>query len=135
MAEEMKTYTARCHCQAVIYLVTIPPLETGATEVMQCNCSICTKRGYATVYPRHEEVKWLKGWDQLKDYYFGNKTRPHKFCGECGTPVGIDFANVDIPRLKGRLGLTVSIAREDRVQPLGKSNEHYRCEHSMESRT
>ena len=105
----MKTYTARCHCNATIFTVTIPPLETGATKVNQCNCSICTKRAYALVYPLREEVKFIKGENELKDYYFGKKRHPHRFCGECGTPILIDFKNVvDYEPLIGRLGITVS---------------------------
>lgn len=127
--QETKTYSGRCHCQAIIFEVTIPPLETGATEVMQCNCSICMKKGYWLLYPLREDVKFLKGEDQLKDYYFATKTRAHRFCPECGTSVLIDYKNVQHEKLKGRLGISVSACSYTvGIGPQSKSEN--RCEHS-----
>jgi hypothetical protein len=106
-SQETKTYTARCHCNATIFTVTIPPLETGATTVTQCNCSICTKSGYNLVYPLREDVKFIKGEDELKTYLFGKKIRPHRFCGNCGTSILIDFKNLEDPDRKKRLAVSV----------------------------
>jgi hypothetical protein len=107
-SQEMKTYTARCHCNATIFTVTIPPLETGATTVNQCNCSICTKSGYNLVYPLREDVKFLKGEEEMKTYFFGKKIRPHRFCGNCGTSILIDFKNLEKEEYNKKLAVNVS---------------------------
>ena len=39
-AREARTYTGGCHCGKVRYEV-----ETALTPVLDCNCSICQKRG------------------------------------------------------------------------------------------
>lgn len=91
-SEEKKTYVGRCHCGAVKFTVAIPPLETGATSVMQCNCSICTKNGYLLVYPLVSDVTFQSGEDKLVLYTFGSKTRPHKFCPICGISIMIDIS-------------------------------------------
>ncbi|KAH8923937.1 hypothetical protein BT69DRAFT_1333414 [Atractiella rhizophila] len=85
----LHTYPANCHCQAVKFTVTMPPLEN--VMVLECNCSICSKNGYLLVYPFRDNVRFEKGEDKLKEYRFGNKHNGQMFCSECGTSVLIDF--------------------------------------------
>ncbi|KAK4450879.1 Mss4-like protein [Podospora aff. communis PSN243] len=83
-----------CHCGAVRFKVLHPPLDPQPTcqvPVSNCNCSICQKNGYLTIYPNRKDVEWLSGWDEMKNYRFGSKNRDHKFCGVCGSSVCIDF--------------------------------------------
>ncbi|KAK3332983.1 Mss4-like protein [Cercophora scortea] len=83
-----------CHCGAVKFKVLHQPLEAGPTchiPVGACNCSICLKNGYLLIYPERHEIKWLSGWDEMKNYRFATQTRDHKFCGGCGSSVCIDF--------------------------------------------
>lgn len=88
-------YRASCHCGTVAYTVQLPqPLETY--KVNKCNCSICTKNGYLLVYPLRTSVVFHRGWNNLKEYFFGNKIKPHKFCTACGSSILIDFKDRDL---------------------------------------
>jgi hypothetical protein len=43
----MTTYNGNCHCGAVRYTLEVPrPLESLPSQVVRCNCSICSKNGY-----------------------------------------------------------------------------------------
>ncbi|MCJ1258198.1 hypothetical protein MMC24_006029 [Lignoscripta atroalba] len=86
---DKRWYEAQCHCAAVRYKINIPNLDSH--PVLSCNCSICTKNGYLFVYPLREEVVFHQGYDHLKKYEFGKKSKDHLFCPTCGSTVGIDF--------------------------------------------
>jgi len=79
-----------CHCGAVTFKVLHEPLEESI-PIRCCNCSICHKKGYLTIYPERKEIEWLSGWDGMKNYRFGTETRDHKFCDVCGSSICIDF--------------------------------------------
>ncbi|KJK67869.1 Glutathione-dependent formaldehyde-activating enzyme [Aspergillus parasiticus SU-1] len=100
----METYNANCHCGAVRFSFSLAPLKT--IKINRCNCSICTKNSYLLVYPLRKDVVFHRGEDQLAEYRFGNRTKPHKFCPNCGTS-----AVVSDPRfaLLGKLWLSVSV--------------------------
>lgn len=78
---EIRTYNGGCHCGQVQYEVT-----TGLEPVVECNCTICSKRGALWTFvpaakfaPRgNADVK------DLSDYQFGKKRIHHLFCGNCG---------------------------------------------------
>lgn len=110
-----KTYKAQCHCGAVKFTVAIPSLENGDTKVNRCNCSICTKKGYWLVYPLREDVVFTQGEKKMKDYLFAGKDKPHRFCGECGVSILIDFGRVKNEEMNKLLAVSVSVV------PLGWS--------------
>ena len=92
----MTTMTGGCHCGTVRFKVSHPALEAQGKYQVQvpisnCNCSICEKNGYLSIYPGRESIEWLSGWDEMRNYRFGTKNRDHKFCGTCGSSVCIDF--------------------------------------------
>lgn len=67
------------------------------------------KSGYLLCYPKREDVKFLKGEAELKSYLFGQKTKPQRFCGECGTSILIDFGGLpEGNKAKGLLAVSVS---------------------------
>jgi hypothetical protein len=74
-----KTHTGGCHCGNVRYEVTMP-----LGEVMQCNCSICSKTGALLAFAPADQFRLLSGGDRLTDYQFGKKTIHHFFCPTCG---------------------------------------------------
>jgi hypothetical protein len=76
---EMKTYTGGCHCGAVRYQVT-----TELAKVMECNCSICSKRGHLLTFVPAEQFKLLQGAEAMTVYQFGKKHIEHRFCKVCG---------------------------------------------------
>jgi hypothetical protein len=76
---EPKTYTGGCHCGAVRYEV-----QADLGSVVQCNCSICTKRGSILAFAPADRFKLLAGESVLKDYQFNKKVIHHLFCPTCG---------------------------------------------------
>lgn len=62
-----QTYKASCHCGTFAYDVTTAPLYHEDTEVVHCNCSICTRNGYLLIYVPDDQVTFHKGqFEDLK---------------------------------------------------------------------
>ncbi|MCJ1462066.1 hypothetical protein MMC07_000666 [Pseudocyphellaria aurata] len=78
-----KIYHGNCHCGAVTYSVQSEPFTETGPPVRECDCSICSRNGYLTIYPRIADVE-IHGEDALTGYAFGERTT-HKFCSLCGT--------------------------------------------------
>ncbi|MGB8224786.1 MAG: GFA family protein [Polyangiales bacterium] len=68
-----------CHCGAVRYRVTL-----RACEAVECNCSICTKKGFLHLIVPESDFELLCGGDALTTYTFGTHTAKHHFCRHCG---------------------------------------------------
>jgi hypothetical protein len=68
-----------CHCGAVRLHVRV-----RAWEALDCNCSICTKKGFVHLIVAREDFDMLRGQDALATYTFGTHTARHHFCGTCG---------------------------------------------------
>ena len=86
-------YDANCHCGAVRFRFQMTDLKT--TPITRCNCSICTKNGLLNVYPRRDEMEWLRGYDEMSSYRTSTKTMDHKFCPKCGSSILVDFNFTD----------------------------------------
>ena len=57
----------------------------GAPEqVVECNCSICTRKGYLHWIVPRARFRLLAGDDALATYRFGSGTAQHHFCRHCG---------------------------------------------------
>ena len=78
MAQTRK-YTGGCHCGSVRYEVTM-----ALGEVLQCNCSICSKTGSLLAFAPADQFRLISGADRLTDYQFGRKRIHHLFCATCG---------------------------------------------------
>jgi hypothetical protein len=76
---EMRTYTGGCHCGQVRFEV-----KSSLEPVMQCNCSICQKRGALLTFVPAPQFSLLSGEDDLTDYQFNKKIVHHVFCRRCG---------------------------------------------------
>ena len=92
-------YTGGCHCGEVRYKVSIE-----IKEVMQCNCSICSKRGYLLAFTGEKDFTLTSGEKTLTDYQFGKKTIHHLFCSKCG--VG-SFSRGRMPDGSGAVAINV----------------------------
>jgi len=68
-----------CHCGAVRFTVRIP-----VPEIIVCNCSICSKKGFLHLIAEHDQLTIHQGLDQLTDYRFNTRTAQHLFCTTCG---------------------------------------------------
>ena len=75
----MTTHRGGCHCGNVRFEV-----DTDLREVMECNCSICSKTGSRLAFVPPEQFRLLSGGDRLTDYQFKTKTIHHLFCPVCG---------------------------------------------------
>jgi len=74
------THRGGCHCGAVRFEVRAP----AAIEVMDCNCSICSKAGFLHLIVPAAQFKLLRGADTLRTYTFNTGTARHLFCPVCG---------------------------------------------------
>ena len=52
--------------------------------VTECNCSICTRKGYLHLIVPRERFRLLTGEADLSTYRFGTMTARHHFCRHCG---------------------------------------------------
>ena len=69
-----------CHCGAVRFEAEVEP----APEVLDCNCSICSKTGFLHLIVPHDDFRFLSGHDDLTSYRFATGAAEHLFCRHCG---------------------------------------------------
>lgn len=72
-------YSGGCHCGNVRYEV-----DMDIDHVNQCNCSMCSKKGYLLAFTPEENFTLLNGEDAMTDYQFNKKVIHHLFCATCG---------------------------------------------------
>jgi centromere protein V len=76
----MNRHTGGCHCGKVRFEVRVP----AKPEVLECNCSICSKAGFLHLIVSKRNFKLLSGGDVLTAYTFNTGTAKHLFCSVCG---------------------------------------------------
>lgn len=76
----MPTHTGGCHCGRVRFEVLAP----AKIEVLECDCSICSKYGYLHLIVPDDQFKLLQGKESLTLYTFNTRTAKHFFCSVCG---------------------------------------------------
>lgn len=77
--QSSSVYEGGCHCGAVRFRVKIT-----CFEAIDCNCSICRKKGFLHLIVPPEQFTLIKGEDALTTYRFNTKTAQHYFCRICG---------------------------------------------------
>ncbi|MBL8744222.1 MAG: GFA family protein [Myxococcales bacterium] len=75
MSDELRA--GGCHCGQVRFEVS-GPLD----EILDCNCSICTKKGFLHWIVAPSRFRQLSG--VLATYTFGTHSARHMFCPTCG---------------------------------------------------
>jgi hypothetical protein len=75
----MPTYTGSCHCGQVTF-----ELDGEIRGVMECNCSVCRRKGALWHAATHEQLRITSGEADLGLYQFGTMTAKHYFCKRCG---------------------------------------------------
>ena len=75
----MQTHTGGCHCGRVRYEVT-----ADLDPVSECNCSICSRKGYLHLIVPRDRFRLLAGEPDLTTYQFGTMAARHHFCRHCG---------------------------------------------------
>lgn len=74
-------YRGSCHCGLVRFTVTAP----RALTALDCNCSVCSKRGYLHLTVPRTAVRLEEGAEEaMVTYRFGSRVAQHTFCGVCG---------------------------------------------------
>jgi len=76
----MPTHTGGCHCGRVRFEVTAP----AKIDVVDCDCSICSKVGFLHLIVDDAQFKLLQGEESLALYTFNTGAAKHYFCSVCG---------------------------------------------------
>jgi len=112
----MRAYEGGCHCGRVRFRVT-----ADLTSISECNCSVCTKKGFLHLIVPPEQFELLSGQDDLTTYQFNTRTAKHTFCRHCGIHAfyvprsdpdkidvnvrcleGVDISGVQVTQFDGR---------------------------------
>lgn len=72
-------YKGSCHCGAIAFEV-----EGELTEVADCNCSICSRKGALLWFVPRDKLRLLTPEENLSTYLFGKQQIKHRFCSKCG---------------------------------------------------
>lgn len=97
-------YTGSCHCGKVAFEV-----EGNLDQVIDCNCSICQRKGALLWFVPRASLQLLTPDENLKTYTFGKGAIKHRFCPECGIhplgegamPDGTQMAAINVRCLDG----------------------------------
>jgi hypothetical protein len=73
------TLSGSCHCGRVRFEV-----DVDTFEALDCNCSVCTKKGFLHLIVPKERFRLLSGADALTTYTFNTHVAKHHFCATCG---------------------------------------------------
>jgi hypothetical protein len=68
-----------CHCGRVRFRVRVE-----RHVALDCNCSICAKKGFLHLIVPLDAFELLQGEADLALYEFNTKTAKHRFCRSCG---------------------------------------------------
>jgi hypothetical protein len=74
-----KTHPGGCHCGRIRFEVT-----ADLANCSECNCSICTKKGFLHLIVPPERFRLLRGAEDVTTYTFNTGTARHTFCKICG---------------------------------------------------
>ena len=74
--------SGRCHCGKVRFQVELPDAPSRP-EVLDCNCSICTMKGFLDLIVDEARFR-CDDLGELSTYTFGTHTAKHMFCRTCG---------------------------------------------------
>ena len=75
----LQTYKGSCHCGRVSF-----EIEAKLDSLVECNCSICRRRGALWQGVPESRLRILSGESDLTLYQFNTKTAKHYFCRHCG---------------------------------------------------
>lgn len=77
----IQTFQGGCHCGQVRFEIQA---DLYGTEIHNCNCSMCSKKGFLHLHVKPSNFKLISGDKAIKEYRFNTKTARHFFCSECG---------------------------------------------------
>jgi hypothetical protein len=68
-----------CHCGKIAYRLDAEP-----TEAIECNCSICRRKGGVLAAFAPDQFHLDTPRDDVTNYTFGDHAMRHQFCRTCG---------------------------------------------------
>ena len=77
---ELMNHAGGCHCGRVRFEIRAP----ADVEVVECNCSMCSKTGFLHLIVTRDDFALLQGKDDLTTYTFNTGVAQHYFCKVCG---------------------------------------------------
>jgi hypothetical protein len=69
-----------CHCGKIAYTLD----EDPPTKAIECNCSICRRKGYLHHFSTPDKFTLQGSRDDLTVYTFNKHAIRHQFCKTCG---------------------------------------------------
>ncbi len=72
-------YKGSCHCGGIRFEV-----EGDLSNVMECNCSMCRRKGSLLGFVPQEKLKLLTPRENMGTYTFNKHVIKHHFCKTCG---------------------------------------------------
>lgn len=72
-------YKGSCHCGRIAFEV-----EGDLTQVMECNCSICSRKGSLLWFVPRDKFRLLTPEEDISTYLFNKHVIKHRFCPTCG---------------------------------------------------
>lgn len=72
-------YQGGCHCGRIAFTV-----EGEIKQVIECNCSICTKRGALHWFVPRDQLELQTPEANASTYTFNKHKIKHRFCAVCG---------------------------------------------------
>jgi len=108
-----------CHCGRISFEV-----DGEFSEVMECNCSHCSRKGYLLWFVPRQNFRLKSGEGEYSTYLFNKHAINHNFCKTCGCapfatgkgPDGAETAAVNVRCLEG-----VDLASVKRIPIDGRS--------------
>ena len=68
-----------CHCGRVRFRIRL-----RSQNALECNCSMCSKKGFINLIVAPEDFELLQGEGDLATYRFNTRVAEHRFCRNCG---------------------------------------------------
>lgn len=97
-------YKGSCHCGQIAF-----EAEGDLEKVVECNCSICSKRGALHWFIPRERFRLLTSEHNMGTYTFNKHLIQHRYCLNCGSapysegkaPSGNDMVAINARCLDG----------------------------------
>ena len=98
------THKGGCHCGRIAFEV-----DGDIAQVIECNCSICSRRGYLLWFVPRTQLRLATPESDLATYTFNKRVIRHHFCPTCGCAPfglgkdakGVETAAVNVRCLEG----------------------------------
>ncbi|GHD68475.1 GFA family protein [Jeongeupia chitinilytica] len=97
-------YRASCHCGRIAL-----EIDGEIGPVIDCNCSICQRRGHLLWFVPLDKLRLLTPAADLSTYTFNKHVIKHRFCPHCGCgpfgegvdPAGHAIAAINVRCIEG----------------------------------